>query len=73
MATNHNVGKLVEFVRSSFCDTATCVEVGQSPVTQYVYMRNSQDPGTVIFFTAEEWRAFIAGVKNGEFDVNESI
>jgi Domain of unknown function (DUF397) len=30
---------------------------------------NSRDPeGAVLRFTADEWQAFIGGVRNGEFD-----
>lgn len=28
------------------------------------------DGGAVLTFTAEEWRAFVAGVKNSEFDTS---
>jgi hypothetical protein len=34
-----------------------------------IYLRNSQNPGTQMAFSAEEWRAFLAGAKNNEFDV----
>jgi hypothetical protein len=45
-----------------------CVEVtGLSGGT--VGVRNSRDPrGAVLRFTPDEWRAFIGGVRNGEFD-----
>jgi hypothetical protein len=33
-----------------------------------VYVRNSADPAARIEFSAEEWRAFLAGVKGNEFD-----
>jgi hypothetical protein len=46
-----------------------CVEVGF--VTTEVLMRDSKDPnGPVLHFTPDEWRAFIAGVKDGEFDLD---
>jgi Domain of unknown function (DUF397) len=46
-----------------------CVEVGF--VTAEVLMRDSKDPnGPVLHFTPDEWRAFIAGVKDGEFDLD---
>ena len=33
-------------------------------------MRDSKDPdGPVLAFTAAEWEAFVAGVKDGEFDL----
>ncbi len=32
-------------------------------------VRDSKDPeGPVLMFTPSEWRAFVAGVKDGEFD-----
>jgi hypothetical protein len=35
-------------------------------------MRDSDDPdGPVLAFTAAEWEAFVAGVKDGEFDLAE--
>jgi len=34
-----------------------------------VLIRDDQrEGGTVLTFTAREWTAFVAGVKNGEFD-----
>lgn len=32
-------------------------------------MRNSSDPGTILFFTRAEWEAFTGGVDDGEFDL----
>ncbi|HET8657707.1 MAG TPA: DUF397 domain-containing protein [Micromonosporaceae bacterium] len=35
-----------------------------------VDVRDSKHPdGAVLTFTAEEWKAFISGVKHGEFDL----
>jgi hypothetical protein len=34
-----------------------------------VLVRNSTAPGKVVAFTKEEWRAFLAGVRLGEFEV----
>lgn len=34
-----------------------------------VAMRNSKDPDTVLRYTAAEWRAFVLGVRDGEFDL----
>jgi Domain of unknown function (DUF397) len=33
-----------------------------------VWVRNSRRPEVVTRFGAEEWAAFVAGVKDGEFD-----
>jgi hypothetical protein len=63
-----------EWVRSSYCveplsicDTGTCVEVAQDPY--WVHVRSSINPSRQIAFTPSEWVAFIAGVKDGEFDL----
>ncbi len=43
-----------------------CVEVAQLPPV--VAVRDSKDPdGTRLTFSPGEWRAFVAGVKAGEF------
>lgn len=59
----------MSFERSSYCASSCCLEVALVPQTGKVYVRNSQDPGTRMEFSAEEWRAFLAGVKNDEFDL----
>ena len=44
-----------------------CVEV--APLNGLLAVRDSRNPnGPVLLYTGEEWRAFVAGVKNGEFD-----
>ncbi len=35
-----------------------------------VAMRSSKDPGTVLRYTEGEWRAFVLGAKDGEFDLH---
>jgi hypothetical protein len=45
-----------------------CVEVSELELGA-VGVRNSRDrEGPVLRFTPEEWRAFIGGVRKGEFD-----
>jgi hypothetical protein len=45
-----------------------CVEVTDLPGGE-VGVRNSRDAtGPVLSFTADEWAAFLGGVRNGEFD-----
>ncbi|MEU4898643.1 DUF397 domain-containing protein [Streptomyces sp. NPDC044780] len=34
-----------------------------------VAMRNSADPETVLRYTEAEWRAFVLGARDGEFDL----
>ena len=45
----------------------SCVEVAIEPGE--ILVRNSNIPGEQIWFTPDEWEAFVAGVKNGEFDL----
>jgi hypothetical protein len=46
-----------------------CVEVAQN-LPGAVAVRDSKDPqGPVLAFSFDEWRAFAAGVKCGEFDL----
>lgn len=59
----------LSFERSSFCANSCCLEVALIPGRGKVYVRNSQNPGTRMEFSAEEWRAFLAGVKSNEFDI----
>ena len=47
---------------------STCVAVARKP--QGVAVRNSNDPtANTVFFTHDEWKAFVSGTKAGEFDV----
>jgi hypothetical protein len=59
------------FRKSSFSGAANsaCVEVGFE--TSAVLMRDSKDrgEGPILRFTGREWKAFLAGVKAGEFDL----
>lgn len=54
--------------KSRFCNGASaCVEIAE--LEGVIALRDSKDPdGPVLIFTPEEWAAFIAGAKDGEFD-----
>ena len=53
--------------RASFCDNSSCVEVANG--NNFVAMRDSKvKGGPMLSYTRQEWAAFIAGVKAGEFD-----
>ena len=56
-----------EWRRSSLCVNAGCVEIGT--VGGQVLVRDSKLAASpVLTYTRDEWRAFLAGVKAGEFD-----
>lgn len=52
---------------SSYCSTSGCVEVGWRSAA--VVVRNSRDLEVELLFSRQEWEAFVAGVKAGEFDL----
>jgi hypothetical protein len=61
---------LIEFKTSSFCNWGNCVEVCWTP-DGAVLVRDSKHPEQEpLSFTDEEWKAFVEGVKAGEFDVD---
>jgi len=55
------------FKSSLSFSNSNCVEVADLP--DGVAVRDSKDPGgPVLQFTPGEWRAFLGGVRDGEFD-----
>jgi hypothetical protein len=67
MSTNPVVSGNVDWRISSLCDSGACVGVYRHG--EFIIVGNSSDPGaSVSQFTKQEWGAFIAGVKLGEFD-----
>jgi uncharacterized protein DUF397 len=55
------------WTRSPRCDSNACVEVAD--VDGAVVVRNSKKPaGPTLAFSREAWKAFLAGVKHGDFD-----
>ena len=50
------------------------IEEGSKEGSDYVItMRDSDHPeGPVLTFTPAEWDAFVAGVRDGEFDLDET-
>jgi hypothetical protein len=59
----------VEWTAAPDSDPANRVEIAYLPEGA-VAMRNSADPdGPVLRYTAAEWRAFVLGARDGEFDL----
>jgi hypothetical protein len=58
------------WVKSSFSfANGDCVEVASLP-DGHIGVRDSKDTaGPVLRFTSSEWQAFVAGARNGEFDI----
>jgi hypothetical protein len=59
----------MNWIKSTKCgeSTTTCVEVAFEG--GLVAVRNSQIPGEIVWFTPDEWAAFLAGTKLGEFNL----
>ncbi|MFE6778279.1 DUF397 domain-containing protein [Streptomyces sp. NPDC057702] len=61
------------WIKSSYSQSngGECVEwaPGRATVTGVVPVRDSKDPnGPALAFESSAWRAFVAGVKGGDFD-----
>jgi Domain of unknown function (DUF397) len=60
----------MNWTKSTKCEFGTCVEIGfTSDPSPMVAVRNSEMPTEVAWFTTDEWQAFLAGAKLGEFDL----
>jgi hypothetical protein len=57
-----------EWVRSSTCSANSCIEAQKSPGGRMVAIRDNLMPKMSIIVSAEAWRAFLEGAKNGDFD-----
>ena len=56
-----------QWTKSTFSGVGDCVEICREEST--VVVRDSKIPaGPVLEFTDAEWRAFVLGVKDGQFD-----
>ncbi len=67
MSTSLVVSGNVDWHISSLCDSGACVGVAR--YGEFIIIGNSGDPeAPVSQFTKQEWRAFVAGVKLGDFD-----
>ena len=56
-------------MKSTYSGPDTCVEV--NPDGDIIVVSDSKMPGPRLIFTRAEWRAFLLGVKAGEFDLPE--
>lgn len=56
-----------EWLSSSACESSACVQVAVTEDS--VMVRGSESPGEVLYFTPEEWAAFLKGAARGEFDL----
>lgn len=56
--------------KSNLSEGDDCVEIAFADGgNSDVHVRDSKDPATVLHFNKGEWDAFLAGAKDGEFDL----
>ena len=56
--------------KSSYCNANGCVEVAFAD--DLIAVRDSKHPdGSALIFSLAEWRAFVRGTRNGEFDPDQ--
>lgn len=71
MTEHQGIG--AQYRKSSYsgANNNNCVEVAvEVATTLNVCVRDTKDATrTTLRFTADEWKAFVAGVKDGEFDL----
>jgi hypothetical protein len=51
--------------KPSCCQGGECPEI--ATIDGMITLRSSNDPGSVIRYTTEEWRALVRAIKAGEF------
>lgn len=49
-------------------NNCNCVEAGRTADGGVVVRHSTRPTGSNVLFTGSEWKAFLAGVRNGEFD-----
>ena len=57
----------IKFKKSSFSEPRRCVGVAYED--ERILVTNTQTKQAIVEFTIEEWKAFLKGVKNGEFEI----
>lgn len=53
---------------SAFCAGGDCVEIGRLADGSVAVRDTKNREGGALVFTADEWSAFVAGAKAGQFD-----
>lgn len=53
--------------RPSCCHGGECAEIAKLDGT--IALRSSTEPGSVVRYTADEWKALVKAIKDGEFDL----
>jgi hypothetical protein len=66
---NFAVSSRLDWRRSTYCGSEGCIEV--AILDDKAYVRSSKDAaGAYMVFDIEEWRNFLAGVRDHQFDID---
>jgi hypothetical protein len=66
---NLAIFSLLEWRRSTYCGSDDCIEV--AILDDRAYVRSSKGAeGAYMVFDKEEWRNFLAGVRDHQFDID---
>ena len=66
---NFAISSRLDWRRSTYCGTESCIEV--AILDDRAYVRSSKDAeGAYMVFDKEEWRNFLAGVRDHQFDID---
>ena len=65
--TSYDADDKSTYVRSSWCDSDACVEVARLSDGNVV-LRSTALHSNPVSLTEDEWRAFLSGIKSGDFD-----
>lgn len=57
----------MNWIKSDKCYAGECVEVAFTK--ELVAVRSSKVPSEIVWFTKDEWEAFLAGAKLGQFNL----
>lgn len=67
--TADQTAKKVTYKTSSFCNYGECVGIARMENGDVIVKNTKNASERPLNFTQEEWKAFVAGVKNGEFEI----
>ena len=68
MTTAQHVGSPITWQKATASSTGGCVEVAATHDGGIAVRDSKQRDGAILYYTAHEWRCFLAGAKAGEFD-----
>jgi Domain of unknown function (DUF397) len=63
-----SAGGVVAWRTATACNGGNCVQAAAVDGGSVIALRDSKNPTTVLFYSAQEWTDFLDGVGRGDFD-----